>query len=1051
MMYNKIVSNLDQPIKHHNQLYHVKSKAIDKWQGREVHLAVSSTKTLNFVQRCCCYIFGMCLALFFQKTASTIWLNKGKQGKDTVAVVIDIEASPSSLPSRINTAIKKRQAADEYEEGCKYLKGGTKDKDFILAKVFFEKAARKGHSDAAIQLGRIYFEGLGIPKNNVKARNFFEKGMNEFAQHRVYAAHQLGRIYKEGLGVSIDLNRALEYFEKSLLWGRDKTQRSDLLKDIELSNFQQILFITNALWYHPTTSIGGKEKIIHRLRSLFAKEGKKLDRLAFIPKSFTKKYSDLIAQLQKYEVLWTQAQEDFSNKIVQLFAKPPAPIRIRKKYKIHVLNQAIGVGLKGTSHPQITELAKKYRGLWSLEHSLLRYDQAMLLLDKVQKKENRNLGLKTLEEQNGLLRICQQRKNILEYARKICHVQNISSSPFDLEALIKEIQENIDLLDDPKSSKVISLNDGSTTFSIIGGWTEHAISYEFKKKGDDYFFIIHNRGAGTSSNIHGFVRFENDEGKEYSKTSVPIKVSKDDLKNPVFIQRLIESQYEKAGPYRFIYQFLIDSGRGTLVKSEIELLLEKLYEQYHSPFIIPNMQEEIRQAALLLIQKDHNFHSNQLYGTCVESNLTALEKQMAPDSVIRTLKMSTLTHLVHRISAEYMGLEHRENAKLTTTHANIKIEKLKRKLETSSSVDSPIDFAKIQALIKKVDQQIITNEKISDYPINLDNIGNIFAVIPEKLKGNKKIVLEAVEQNGLALEFASSAMKKNREVVIKAVEENAFALEFADEIRRNDKTIAIKAVRQNGLAFEFVSDRLKKDRDVISAAIKQNYRAFELLPTDMKVNRLLILEMVKEEGIILKIIPEELMKDREFIFNILIQIPHVLFYVIPELKGNKDFILSLVANKGEILKYIDPKLKQDKDFIIAAVTRNGAALEFADRDWQKNKEIVLAAVRNNGLALKFAIKTRKRDMVIAETAVRQNGVALEFVGEALKRDLSIVSHAVRQNGLALQFANIKLQKNKDIALEAVNRDANAFEFVSKDLKQDKDVVLAADRKNGLIV
>ena len=58
---------------------------------------------------------------------------------------------------------------------------------------------------------------------------------------------------------------------------------------------------------------------------------------------------------------------------------------------------------------------------------------------------------------------------------------------------------------------------------------------------------------------------------------------------------------------------------------------------------------------------------------------------------------------------------------------------------------------------------------------------------------NKNVVLEAVKQNGLALQFASEKLQDDKNVVLEAVKQNGWALQFASEELRNDKDIQIAA------------------------------------------------------------------------------------------------------------------------------------------------------------------------------------------------------------------------------------------------------------------
>lgn len=61
----------------------------------------------------------------------------------------------------------------------------------------------------------------------------------------------------------------------------------------------------------------------------------------------------------------------------------------------------------------------------------------------------------------------------------------------------------------------------------------------------------------------------------------------------------------------------------------------------------------------------------------------------------------------------------------------------------------------------------------------------------------KSIVLRAVQNCGLALEYASTRLKADKEIVSKAIEQNGYALNFASDILQKDQELIFKAIRQN--------------------------------------------------------------------------------------------------------------------------------------------------------------------------------------------------------------------------------------------------------------
>ena len=92
---------------------------------------------------------------------------------------------------------------------------------------------------------------------------------------------------------------------------------------------------------------------------------------------------------------------------------------------------------------------------------------------------------------------------------------------------------------------------------------------------------------------------------------------------------------------------------------------------------------------------------------------------------------------------------------------------------------------------------------------------------------NRSVVLNAVRQNGLALEHASEDLQNDSRVLSEAVTQNGDALMFASNILKTNKEVVLAAVRQKGKALEYASDGLKDDRVVVLAAIEQNEAALE--------------------------------------------------------------------------------------------------------------------------------------------------------------------------------------------------------------------------------
>ena len=102
---------------------------------------------------------------------------------------------------------------------------------------------------------------------------------------------------------------------------------------------------------------------------------------------------------------------------------------------------------------------------------------------------------------------------------------------------------------------------------------------------------------------------------------------------------------------------------------------------------------------------------------------------------------------------------------------------------------------------------------------------------------DQHVVMEAVKQNGFALQFAGE-YQDNEWIVRHAIHENVDAFEYASSRLKDDKDFVMD-VLSRGASLEFVSDRLKDDKEVVMEAVSlvgnALYFASERLKSDPDV------------------------------------------------------------------------------------------------------------------------------------------------------------------------------------------------------------------------
>ena len=73
-------------------------------------------------------------------------------------------------------------------------------------------------------------------------------------------------------------------------------------------------------------------------------------------------------------------------------------------------------------------------------------------------------------------------------------------------------------------------------------------------------------------------------------------------------------------------------------------------------------------------------------------------------------------------------------------------------------------------------------------------------------KSDREIVLQAVQKNGIALEYASKSLQSDREIVLEAIKQNASIFCFNNSSFKSDRDFILEAVEHNENAFKWVED-----------------------------------------------------------------------------------------------------------------------------------------------------------------------------------------------------------------------------------------------------
>eukprot|EP00929_Paragymnodinium_shiwhaense_P067321 TRINITY_DN33898_c0_g1_i1.p1 TRINITY_DN33898_c0_g1~~TRINITY_DN33898_c0_g1_i1.p1 ORF type:complete len:585 (-),score=182.07 TRINITY_DN33898_c0_g1_i1:220-1974(-) len=118
----------------------------------------------------------------------------------------------------------------------------------------------------------------------------------------------------------------------------------------------------------------------------------------------------------------------------------------------------------------------------------------------------------------------------------------------------------------------------------------------------------------------------------------------------------------------------------------------------------------------------------------------------------------------------------------------------------------------------------------------------------EKYRDDKDIVLQAVQHDGGALQFASERLRGDRDIVYQAVCQSGTALGAASKELRGDARIVLEAVSRDGWALQFASEELRANKDVVLAAVQNRGGALQRASEELRKDKEVVLAAVAQDG-----------------------------------------------------------------------------------------------------------------------------------------------------------------------------------------------------------
>lgn len=127
---------------------------------------------------------------------------------------------------------KVGEPAAMYNLGVLYYQGKGVPKDASQAALWFKQAGEKGHADALASLGVLLYSGEGLPQNKVDAAKVFELAAQ---RGHIVSMNTLGEMYLKGDGVAQNLDTAKVWLKQAAEKGNAQAQQNL----IAIENFEK--------------------------------------------------------------------------------------------------------------------------------------------------------------------------------------------------------------------------------------------------------------------------------------------------------------------------------------------------------------------------------------------------------------------------------------------------------------------------------------------------------------------------------------------------------------------------------------------------------------------------------------------------------------------------------------------------------------------------------------------------------------------------------------------------------------------------------------------
>lgn len=217
--------------------------------------------------------------------------------------------------------------------------------------------------------------------------------------------------------------------------------------------------------------------------------------------------------------------------------------------------------------------------------------------------------------------------------------------------------------------------------------------------------------------------------------------------------------------------------------------------------------------------------------------------------------------------------------------------------------------------------------------------------MPIELRSDYEFFMKAVQLHGGALKYASEKIKCNKKIVLESIKSNDVksvlanekAILHASDTLLNDRLFILEAICVNGKIYKYLKNEFKNDSEIINISIENNPSVYEYLDDIYKSNSDIAKKAITLDPYQLSYAPIEIKSNKEIVKCAIEKYPNTLQYASDILKSDFEIARLIVMpnenhpyGKPNAIQFISPNILLDEIYFSQLIELNPKILQIND-------------------------------------------------------------------------------------------------------------------------